>query len=525
MIVRATGVRTPKLPFLSQVRTRPWRVHSALAAALATLVACEAPVPSEQEADAPAFEPDTAALAGPEASYAVGTMRIEIAGLDGRKLPVQLWYPAAESARAEAEAGHPTYEFEPPGPRREQQKSLIAKGKSGCVNATMHAAIDAPPEPAIERFPLLVTSHHFEGTRFSTFTINEQLARRGFLVASPDHVGGTIYERQGGNLFSMMDEFSARFLKVRAGDVQSVLDALTNHDPSIPAPFRGRIDDSRIGAFGHSMGGISIGLTAARDARIKAAAFLAVTPFAPLNTLLMGSASVSSFRAAGLYVSALEDKVVALAMGGPAGIRSNYEKQWGAAWLVEVRDTGHMSFADDSGLVGEFNDGCVRGARVTFPYLPYTPVDGARAREIAARYTAAFFAHRLLGASPAPLSQASPPRLVSVKSHGIQGAAAPAGSDALCKGAEECTSCCLEHFPKGLEAQAGIGDKWRSCYCDACATECADSFCAEPISDSEPETACSRCLTRNAARCTNALVDICQKDPQCSGYVSCEAGC
>jgi hypothetical protein len=122
---------------------------------------------------------DAAAQPERSADFAVGTRRIEVSTDGGRLLPVQLWYPALDTASAEAATGHAFEEFEVPGARRELLKKLFAAAPSGCPNPTMHAAIDAKPYPRSAPFPVLVYSHHFDGTRFSMFSIAEALARAG----------------------------------------------------------------------------------------------------------------------------------------------------------------------------------------------------------------------------------------------------------------------------------------------------------------------------------------------------------
>lgn len=338
----------------------------------------------------------------------VGTTTITIDGRDGRKLPVQLWYPATEEARAQASAGRPSYELEPAGPRREKLKGLLTSGTAGCTNLTMHAAIDATPAAGAERFPLVVVSHHYAGTRISTHSVNEQLARSGFVVAAPDHVGGTLFEYEPSRPNDLSSSLTGEFLKVRAADMSRVLDVLLSETASVvPEGIRGRIDPARVGIYGHSFGAITAGMVVANEPRVKSAAYVAMVVTSAVSQLLVGTPPITRFRVPALYLLAQEDKS-AVALGGAPQIRLNFENQTPPAFLVEVRDLGHFAFADDLAAIPAFADGCGKGTRIDRPLTQFTNLDAALAREIAARYITAFFAHQFQGGPAAALSEAVP---------------------------------------------------------------------------------------------------------------------
>jgi len=353
-------------------------------------------------------------------NFAVGTRRIEMTSGAGRVLPVQLWYPAVDEAGAEARAGHSIEQFEPAGARRELLTRLIADAREDCPNLTMHAAIDAAPYPRSAPLPLLVYSHHFNGSRFSMFSIAEALAREGIVVAAPDHVNGSLFERKD-VLTDSAYQFTREFLQTRAADLGRLLDVLLEPQAEVvPAGLRGRLDAQRIGAVGHSLGGITVGLFSVNDTRVRASLYLAIVPSASPLRLAFGLPDPTQFRTVALYLSAQEDAVVA-GGGGVAELAANYEDQPLPAFWIDVRNAGHFSFADDCGLVPEFDEGCGTGQRVTngqsFSYLP-----AERAREIAARYSAAFFAVQFLGAPSTRLTEPSPPDLITVKQHGARDA-------------------------------------------------------------------------------------------------------
>lgn len=85
-----------------------------------------------------------AGIAASAPNHPPGTLRIELRVSDTRTVPVQLWYPAEESARAAAEAGRPVVEFEPPGSsQRETLERITRQAPATYELRTMHAA-DAP---------------------------------------------------------------------------------------------------------------------------------------------------------------------------------------------------------------------------------------------------------------------------------------------------------------------------------------------------------------------------------------------
>jgi predicted dienelactone hydrolase len=388
-------------------------------------VAAPTPIPHAL----PANDDDSGMLQGvqqdagrqPANDYAVGTIRIEIAAHDGRSLPAQLWYPAVEAAREEARAGHLTAEFEPQGQRRTRLTNLIDAAPKECTNRTMHAALGVQPNALAAKYPLLVFSHHHSGVRFSTFTMSEGLASLGFVVAAVDHEGDTVYDNPD-DPAQQLGTLSADFLQTRAADIGSLLDVLL--DPTstvVPDRLRGQIDPTRVGAFGHSMGSFTAAVVAVSDPRIKAASFIAMAS----SLDLLGSPSPASFRVPALYVRAEEDAVEGQfsALYGTDLIRKDFAEQPPPAWLIDVRDTAHWSFADDCALTSGFADGCGQGIRQT-DGSSYTNLENAKARAIASRYVAAFFANQFLGRPADALNQADPPDLVRVTHHDQQPASA-----------------------------------------------------------------------------------------------------
>jgi predicted dienelactone hydrolase len=378
--------------------------------------------PTDSGADTLPPEDAKAALAADAGDYAVGTTRVDIKARDGRTLPLQLWYPTLETARSEANGGHDVSEFEAPGARRDLLTRLLANAPPGCTNRRMHAALDAAPYPAAAPYPLLVYSHHNEGMRYALFSLAERLAQLGFVVAAPDHTGLTLYDRTDDlaseDVVAMALRFRSDALVIRAGDIASVLDvALDAEAEALPSALRGKLDGTRVGLFGHSMGSMTMGIVAQRDARVRAAAYLSFPP-ATVSTLLnlLDQPTIESFRVPALFMLNQEDAALNT-VGGNDAIREQFAAHAPLAYLVEVKDTGHWSFADDCALIPDFNDGCGQGTRHEEPFDAYQNLQSELARQSAARYLAAFFGQQLLGAEPGPLNGTTSAPYELVRSH------------------------------------------------------------------------------------------------------------
>lgn len=372
--------------------------HTLLALAGSAVGACAiAPAESSVELSRPQL------AAAAEVEPVVGSMRVLLSTNDGkRKLPVQLWYPTSEQQREEAVAGYPVSEFEPPGERRALLERLIAKAPEGCTTRVMHAALDAPLAAASEPYPLLVYSHHLEGMRIALFSLAEALARRGFIVAAPDHEGRTLFDRtddlQSPDLLGQVLRVRSDDLSVRVSDLKGLLDILLDpQSQQVPDAIRGHIDPKRVGLFGHSMGSVTTGAVVASEPRVRAAAYLAFPP-AQVSALLdlFGQPTLDKLRVPGLFMLNKEDAALG-AVSGLDAAREQFKAYASSAYLVEVEDTGHWSFADDCGLNPDFQDGCGRGTRQELPYAPFEFLDNTIARQTAAQYLSEFFAEQLLG--------------------------------------------------------------------------------------------------------------------------------
>ncbi|HEX5655963.1 MAG TPA: dienelactone hydrolase family protein [Polyangiales bacterium] len=289
-------------------------------------------------------------------------------------------------------------ELEPAGERRSQLAALLTQAPAGCASQTIHAS-DAPPaREQSAAFPLVVMSHCHSGTRFGMFTIAEQLASAGFVVAAVDHVGDTLYDSLAGKPGSLSPEQLER----RRGDVDALLDVLLDHDAAVvPVGLRGRLDAARVGLLGHSFGAITSGLVTSTDPRIAASVFIAAPPTFPILSPTM----LAQLDVPALFFYASEDNSLPGFINEI--IRSDFAAYPREAWLVEFADAGHFAFSDLAGITDELSAGCGSGLRQTQPLVAFEYLDPAFVRAQAASYVRAFF-ERQLQAGPGLLLDQPP---------------------------------------------------------------------------------------------------------------------
>ncbi len=151
-----------------------------------------------------------------------------------RPLTVEMWYPAVNGATGDT--------------------SLDAYIRDGVTQVELQgrAVRDAAPATDGGASPLVLISHGYPGNRFLLSHLAENLASKGYVVASIDHTDST-YRTQG--------RFASTLVN-RSLDQLFVLDevARLNNDPN--SGLTGLIDTDNAGLIGYSMGGYGAVITA-----------------------------------------------------------------------------------------------------------------------------------------------------------------------------------------------------------------------------------------------------------------------
>lgn len=314
----------------------------------------------------------------------------------GRSIPVEVWYPAAESERARATGGEPVSAMVPDPANRTRYEDLLKVAPDGCPTKQVHSARDA--EPAEGTFPLVVFSHCHTCTRFSFASTAERLASHGIAVAAADHVGNTIFESLDDHAMGL-DEAT---LRMRVADVRLVLDRVLGSHAEVPAVLHGRFDAAKVGAFGHSFGSVTTAVVAKEDARVKAVAGVA----APMENPLFPYVVMEDIARPALFFVAREDNTI-FELGNDM-IRDNFDVIPAPAWKVELTDAGHFSFTDIAGIRENFMPGCGAGERMT-NNEPFTYIPPATGIDVAATFITAHFKAQLLADETAISFLANPP--------------------------------------------------------------------------------------------------------------------
>ncbi|ANW18934.1 alpha/beta hydrolase family protein [Streptomyces clavuligerus] len=278
---------------------------------------------------------------------------------------------------------------------------LIPVGNADRLAATRtHARVEA--RPAHGRFPLVVLSPGFGLPRTTLSLLGDELASRGYVVASVDHAHESEATAFPGEAVlpctacrkvdESKEEPRSAVPETRAKDVSFLLDRLTGRDPAWR--HARMIDRSRIGMAGHSIGGNSAASAMAEDRRVRAG-------------INMDGSFFGEVPATGL------DGRPFLLLGAERAAPGT-DPTWDATWprldgwkrWLTVTGGHHFSFIDAPALA----DGA-DGA----PSFPGTP-SGRRSAEITRAHAVAFFDLHLKGV-PQPLLNGPSPAHPEVVFH------------------------------------------------------------------------------------------------------------
>jgi dienelactone hydrolase len=247
------------------------------------LSGAKGPVPQDMRAALSAHT--SAAVPAPTGSSRVGTREMRLVDSsrldpfrsDGskRELLVRFWYPASVASGCVA------------APYTSPQVWSYLSTLVGVAlpDVTTHSCLNAPVTAGAH--PVVAFTHGFTGT-FTDYTfLAEDLASRGYFVASLDHTHeATAVEFPDGRLetsvfgshltkYTRSDAGSLGFaVAVRLDDLQFVLNELARLNAASGGDFAGTLDLARIALVGHSLGGLTTLRALEREPRFKAGVLL-----------------------------------------------------------------------------------------------------------------------------------------------------------------------------------------------------------------------------------------------------------
>jgi pimeloyl-ACP methyl ester carboxylesterase len=199
-----------------------------------------------------------------------------------REVMAQLWYPSLPAP------GKPLAPYAQPAEAAGLQKFYPVP--AGAFTATTHSRLGASMLPG--RHKMIFFHHGLCAARTDTTAINEQLASLGFVVVAlgnthespavefPGGRGETTsdaaYCKAGGDPFSAANQaILQHLLAVRVADTRWVLDQIDRFNRGVsvaglPTGFRGSVDTTSVGMFGHSFGGATTAAVLREDPRFVA---------------------------------------------------------------------------------------------------------------------------------------------------------------------------------------------------------------------------------------------------------------
>lgn len=347
--------------------------------------------------------PDAPELAAP-GPFAIGVRTIEIVheaqpdvlvGGDAtydRPLTLEIWYPA------DLKGGAPGGDY------------LDVHMANSDQKITLHgqAVRDAEPLETDAPYPLVILSHGYPGNRFLISHFGENLASKGYVVASVDHFEST-YENKLG---------FASTLTNRSPDQLFILDSMAKLSGAPDGFLSGLVNAENSAIIGYSMGGYGAVLSAGAGLSEAAAGLGMASPEA-LASLMAGSEAFTGSRDPrlkavvaiapwGAQLGLWDDaglagiKMPLLMMGGTLdevsdyenGIRRIYEGATNAErYLLTFQRAGHNAAAP----MPPPNEATEGGAGSPFEHYADFVWANARMNNIAQHFVTAFLGLHLKG--------------------------------------------------------------------------------------------------------------------------------
>jgi predicted dienelactone hydrolase len=217
-------------------------------------------------------------------------------------------------------------------------------------NRNVPARIYAPVGPT--SLPVIIFSHGLGNSRFGYSYLGEHWASHGYVSVHPEHLGANFEVERHGLWRLFRAGFDRRNWRNVPLDIRFVIDQLQG-DAALPEPLRGRIDRSRIGVSGHSLGaygalaigGMSVlfpdgSVFIFRDDRVRAAVPISMSEnFKPSS---YGTVAIPMLHLTGTHDSSIFYGTL------PRKRRIPYNSiPRSDQYLVVIRGANHSTFSDE----------------------------------------------------------------------------------------------------------------------------------------------------------------------------------
>ena len=317
-----------------------------------------------------------------------------------RQLMIQIWYPADHAD------SYPRAPYTTPATARAWQKSI---GVPVALNLPItDGHLGAPVRQRQGGWPVVLYSHSLGGERFETTCLVEELASRGYVIVTIDHIhDAAAVQLPDGQMesYAVPAKLTARVvskeINARVADVSFVLDQLAvisrggnpdhEHRP-LPRGLQTALDLSRTGMFGQSDGGSTTGAAIHADSRIKAGVDLD-------GTLWTSQAIDGSDHALLLFGRQKMDPYEAKTWA------ELWPKQRGPKLALNLLGSTHDTFTDLAALVPQAIP--ILGEPHSFVVRGIGTINGDRAVAVERTYISAWFDRYLRGRDSSLLTRPS----------------------------------------------------------------------------------------------------------------------
>lgn len=332
-----------------------------------------------------------------------------------RELLVWIWYPA-EAGRAAAPDDYlPAQVRAPARPASGPPIFRILSRVFGLLTRDLskvhgHSLRNADVSSQQRSYPVVIMRAGASLEVWNYSTLAEDLASHGYVVVgidAPYRTGvvvfpdGRVIERRQENnpeLFSgeELTILASKLLAAWTGDISFALDRLAQLNAE-PGKFAGRLDMTRVGAFGHSFGGAQAAQFCSQDSRCKAGI--------DIDGSLHGSVIQTGIHKPFMFLGSergdfSSDAEVRQIL---ADIQSVYDRLPPDGRLhISIRGANHFTFTDDGALLKSH---IMRGLLRVFGKLG---IDGRRQLAVTAYCVQSFFDAYLKGANVLPPKIAPP---------------------------------------------------------------------------------------------------------------------
>lgn len=307
-----------------------------------------------------------------------------------RPLTIEIWYPAHTME-------HGT-----------EYPDVILR--DGISTDTLYgsAVREAEPLKAGKTFPLIIVSHGYPGNRYLMSHFGENLASKGYVVASIDHTD---------SMYQDATDFSSTLLN-RPIDQKFVLKTMKDFNDTDGHFLKGMIDTENTGLIGYSMGGYGAVINAGAGITVAVADNNDFSPHGALRRHLAGSQpheqdmadnnfnaiiaigpwgmergmwddkGLSALRIPTLFMAGSKDTT----SGYENGIKAIYEKSTGAdRYLLTFENAGHNAAAPIPAPRNSYITTYPDSNRPLFGHYGDPVWDTVRMNNIAQHYATAFF--------------------------------------------------------------------------------------------------------------------------------------